>query len=158
MPSDSDHAILWPARHIGEHAYCPRLFYYMQVEGVFVPSSDTEQGRGAHARVDRPSHDPSKAGISTVVPSAASERPGVEPESPQPDPDRPRHVRSLALTSEKLSLTATLDLAEISGEPFRGGTAVPVEYRKGRPKLLDFATDADAEVEPGQQPLARAAP
>lgn len=45
------------------------------------------------------------------------------------DPDRPRSVRSLALTSERLGLTATLDLAEIDGT-----NAVPVEYRKGRPK------------------------
>ena len=80
----------------------------MTVEGVFLPSADTEQGRGVHRRVDRP-----------------SEALAEEPE----DPDRPRSLRSLALTSERLGITATLDLAEIDGM-----TAVPVEYRKGRPK------------------------
>lgn len=35
---------MWPARGVAEHAYCPRLFYYTTVEGVFVPSSDTEEG------------------------------------------------------------------------------------------------------------------
>lgn len=39
---------LWPARNVAEHAYCPRLFYYMQVEGIFVPSSDTEKGVAVH--------------------------------------------------------------------------------------------------------------
>lgn len=115
---------LWPARGVAEHAYCPRLFYYMAVEGVFAPSADTEQGKGIHRRVDRP--------------SAASELP-VEPERPsgreatekldqgESDSDRPRSVRSLALTSKRLGLTATLDVAEINGN-----VAVPVEYRKGR--------------------------
>ncbi|QOJ00747.1 MAG: CRISPR-associated endonuclease Cas1 [Phycisphaeraceae bacterium] len=75
-----------------------------------------------------------------------------------PDPDRPRTVRSLALASHTLALTATLDLAEITGQPFAGGVAVPVEYRKGRPCLLDLVSDTDAELEPGQPTLARAAP
>lgn len=39
---------LWPARNVAEYAYCPRLFYYMQVEGIFVPSSDTEKGVAVH--------------------------------------------------------------------------------------------------------------
>lgn len=102
---------LWPARNVAEHAYCPRLFYYMQVEGIFVPSSDTEKGAAVHRRVDKPS--------AALESSDANEN----------DPNRPKVVRSLALTSESLGLTATLDLAEILGH-----TVVPVEYRKGRPK------------------------
>lgn len=101
---------LWPARNVAEYAYCPRLFYLMQVEGIFVPSSDTEQGVAVHRRVDQP--------------SAAQEK----VDESEADPDRPKTVRSLALTSESLGLTATLDLAEIAGR-----FAVPVEYRKGRP-------------------------
>ncbi|MCZ7664440.1 MAG: CRISPR-associated endonuclease Cas1 [Thermoleophilia bacterium] len=102
---------LWPARNVAEYAYCPRLFYYMHVEGVFLPSDDTEKGHLVHSRVNRP--------------TALRELPGDE----ESDADRPEVVRSLALTSEKLRLTATLDLAEMSG-----AVAVPVEYRKGRPK------------------------
>jgi hypothetical protein len=45
-----DHA-LWPTRGVAEHAYCPRLFYFMTVEGIFAPSADTEQGKGTHRRV-----------------------------------------------------------------------------------------------------------
>lgn len=111
---------LWLARNIAEYVYCPRLFYYMQVEGVFLPSSDTEQGKAVHRRVDRP--------------SAARKK---DNESKQ-DSERPETVRSLVLTSESLKLTATLDLAEISGQ-----TAVPVEYRKGRPKRVTTSSPSD---------------
>jgi CRISPR-associated protein Cas1 len=101
---------LWPARNIAEYAYCPRLFYYMEVEGIHVASADTEQGNRVHRRVDKPSQ----------------ERPDG---SEKPDPTRT--MRSLTLTSAALQLTATMDLVEIDGL-----TAVPVEYRKGRPRRV----------------------
>ncbi|MBE7559547.1 Dna2/Cas4 domain-containing protein [bacterium] len=119
------------ARNVGlEHAYCPRLLR-MQVEGIFVPSSDTEKGVAVHRRVDKPS---------TALETA---------DTGEDDLERPKVVRSLALTSESLGLTATLDLAEISGR-----TAVPVEYRKGRPKHISMgpsASDDCGEME--QTPL-----
>lgn len=138
---------MWPARGVAEHAYCPRLFYYMTVEGVFAPSADTEQGAGVHRRVDRPSMapnpqtggtsgsagrggkpvDPSSNGHAVKTGRRAAT--GDRSEEVDADPDRPKAVRSLALTSERLGLTATLDLAEIEGM-----RAIPVEYRKGRPK------------------------
>ncbi len=96
---------LWPARAVAEYAYCPRLFYLTQVEGIFLPSADTEKGRATHRRVDKPS---------TVKVSGH-------------DDERPRAVRNLSLSSSRLGLTATLDLAEFSGRH-----AVPVEYRKGK--------------------------
>lgn len=121
---------LWPARNVAEHAYCPRLFYYMQVEGIFVPSSDTEKGVAVHRRVDKP--------------SAAHEK----VDESETDPDRPKVVRSLALTSESLGLTATLDLAEISGQ-----VAVPVEYRTGRPKRVSLGPPSDDPGEAEEAPL-----
>lgn len=123
---------LWPARNVAEYAYCPRLFYYMQVEGVFLPSSDTEKGLGVHRRVDRPS----------AVQSDSEEEPA--------EPDRPKVVRSLALASNNLGLTATLDLAEISGQ-----NAVPVEYRKGRPRRAAMAPPPDDPGEAEEPPLSR---
>lgn len=109
---------LWPCRGVAEYAYCPRLFYYMTIEGVFVPSNDTVAGARVHKRVDRPSL--AKKKLATAS----------EDESPQDnlEADRPHTVRSLALTSDRLGLTGTLDLAEIEGQ-----RAVPIEYRKGRP-------------------------
>jgi CRISPR-associated protein Cas1 len=112
---------LWPCRGVAEYAYCPRVFYYMIVEGVFVPSHDTEEGKAVHARADRPSR--------------RSRPPQDE------DPDRPEKVRSLVLTSARLGLTATLDLAEITGQ-----TAVPVEYRKGRPRHAAPSRDAGDDL------------
>lgn len=121
---------LWPARNVAEHAYCPRLFYYMQVEGIFVPSSDTEKGAAVHRRVDKPSAIQEKSGASEV------------------DPERPKVVRSLVLTNESLGLTATFDLAEISGQ-----VAVPVEYRKGRPKRVSVRSPADDCADLEQLPI-----
>jgi len=126
---------MWPARGIAEFAYCPRLFYYMTVEGVFIPSADTEQGVGVHRRVDRPSADPKKPGVATITKDDQPEA-GVTV-----DDDRPKSVRSLVLTSERLGVTATLDLAEITGN-----VAVPVEYRKGRSKRGHTIAEAFDEM------------
>ena len=38
-----------PARMLNEFVYCPRLYYYEHVEGVFVESADTVKGDGACA-------------------------------------------------------------------------------------------------------------
>ena len=46
---------LWPVRNVAEYAYCPRLFYLMQVEGIFIPSADTVKGKSVHRRVDKSS-------------------------------------------------------------------------------------------------------
>jgi len=121
---------LLSTRNVAEHAYCPRLFYYMQVEGIFVPSSDTEKGKAVHRRVDKPSASRKKSDAVDV------------------DPERPKVVRSLALTSESLGLTATLDLAEISGQ-----VAVPVEYRKGCPRRVAVGSPADDYGEMERTPL-----
>lgn len=126
---------MWPCRGVAEHAYCPRLFYYMTVEGVFIPSVDTEQGAGVHSRVDRPSAavEPPKAKKSKKSSKSVEK---LEESGADPEPDRPRAVRSLTLTSERLGLTAKLDLAEIEG-----AVAVPVEYRKGRSRRAGQAAE-----------------
>jgi CRISPR-associated protein Cas1 len=126
---------LWPTRSVSEFAYCPRLFYYIAVEGIFLPSADTEQGDHVHRRIDKPS-------------KAESCEHGDEENG-----DRPKCVRSLALTSAKLNLTATLDLAEINGK-----TAAPVEYRKGRPKYRVMAPPPDDPGEADDPPLNQAEP
>jgi CRISPR-associated protein Cas1 len=131
MPDES----LWSARNIAEYAYCPRLFYYMQVEGIFVASSDTEEGNRVHRRIDRPSRVPEN--------ESANEN----------DESRPRIVRSLALTSQRLGVTATLDLAEVNGQ-----TAVPVEYRKGHPKKQVAVPPPDDPGEAEEPPLSYSEP
>lgn len=103
---------LWPARNVAEFAYCPRLFYLMEVEGIHLANTDTEQGNLVHRRVHHPS--------AQATPSD---------DGKEPDDARPHVARSLTLTSPTLQLTATLDLAELNGS-----VAIPVEYRKGRPR------------------------
>lgn len=118
---------LWPVRNVAEYAYCPRLFYLMEVEGIHLPSADTEQGQAVHRRADR-----------------ISAAPAEDEESA--DADKPKVVRSMTLTSNKLNLTATLDLAEITGN-----VAIPVEYRKGHPKRAVMSPPPD-EVEEAEEP------
>ena len=118
--------LLWPVRNVAEYVYCPRLFYYMQVEGVTVPSHDTEKGLEVHRRVDRPS------AASTIEAGQTSES------------ECPKLVRSLALTSEVLGLTGVLDLAQITGN-----RAVPVEYRKGSSRRAAELSEEEAEASRG---------
>lgn len=137
---------MWPCRGVAEHAYCPRLFYYMTIEGVFVPSADTEQGTATHRRVDRPSR--LRDDASRPISVDQSDRLEVAN-----DDDRPKTLRSLVLTSDRLRLTATLDLVAIEGS-----RAVPIEYRKGRPRRLHGAAQPIDEMLqapksiPGPQP------
>ena len=42
-----------PARMVNEFVYCPRLFFYEWVEGVFRESADTLEGSVQHKRVDK---------------------------------------------------------------------------------------------------------
>jgi CRISPR-associated protein Cas1 len=50
--NDTPHRDPIPARMLNEFVYCPRLFYYEYVEGVFVENADTARGRLLHRRVD----------------------------------------------------------------------------------------------------------
>jgi CRISPR-associated protein Cas1 len=79
----------------------------MEVEGIHIASEDTVAGIAKHKRVDKPSQ--------TTPTQIESEHKATH--------------RSLVLTSERLGLTATIDLVEQAGS-----TAVPIEYRKGSPK------------------------
>ena len=104
---------LLPARMVNEYVYCPRLAYLEWVQGEWVESADTVEGRQVHRRVDR---------RSGKLPSA---REGGEGNA---DAAEERlHVRSLELSSDALGLVARLDLAE-----FEGRRAVPVDYKCGR--------------------------
>src|SRR5229473_1032568 len=80
-----------PARMVNEFAYCPRLFFYEWVEGLFQESVNTVEGSIQHRRVD------AKA---TALPDAAE-----LPES--------IHSRSVTLSSERLRVIAKMDLVEV---------------------------------------------
>ncbi|MDR1657633.1 MAG: CRISPR-associated endonuclease Cas1 [Deltaproteobacteria bacterium] len=108
------------ARNVAEYAYCPRLFYLMQAENQFIPSVDTEIGKIFHKDVDKPSI--------------------ISPQAEKNDYDKPVTVSGLVLSSQKLGVIAVLDLAELDGLK-----AVPIEYRKGRPKKCRMESGGQIE-------------
>ena len=96
-----------PARMVNEFVYCPRLYFYMWVEGLFRESADTVEGSAQHKRVD--------------------EKPAALPEAGQVE--EKLHARSITLSSERLKVIAKLDLVEAEG--FK---ATPVDYKHGAPR------------------------
>lgn len=100
-----------PARMLNEFAYCPRLAYLMWVQGEWAESADTVDGKIKHRRVDQAP----KRGKSEASAAQASE------------PIEKFHTRSVHLTSERLGLTAKIDLVE--GE---GDRVTPVDYKRGK--------------------------
>ena len=100
-----------PARMLNEFVYCPRLFYYEHVEGVFVESADTVKGKALHKRVDKGSGamPPSEAGKSEARnPKSESEKARGESEATSIENQNSKiendtiHSRSVMLGSERL--------------------------------------------------------
>jgi len=100
-----------PARMVNEFVYCPRLFYYEWVDGVFRESTDTVEGLVQHKRVDR-------------------EGKGMPPAGDLGDDKI--HGRSVTLSSEVYHVIAKMDLIE-----FEDKIATPVDYKHGKPRELD---------------------
>ncbi len=128
---------LIPARMLNEFVYCPRLFYYEHVEGVFVENADTVRGASIHKRVDSGKGDlppAAKAGS-----AGAAAEPGLQDPGPGTDMI---HSRSVSLGSETLGVIAKLDLVEVRGTLSGGGQGdlftarevVPVDYKAGAPR------------------------
>lgn len=87
MSQHSDPAAdLLPARMLNEFVYCPRLFYYEHVEGVFLHSADTRRGAEEHKRVDA-----GKGGL----PKAKKHSPAPEPASVSSAADRASETDAL---------------------------------------------------------------
>ena len=100
-----------PARMVNEFAYCPRLFFYEWVEGLFQESVDTVEGAIQHKRVDEKS---------TALPAAES--------LPESAPEITA-ARSVQLSSERLRVIAKMDLVEVED-----GAVTPVDYKHGNPR------------------------
>ncbi|MBI4264132.1 MAG: CRISPR-associated endonuclease Cas1 [Acidobacteria bacterium] len=100
---------------LNEFVYCPRLFFYEWVEGVFAHSADTVEGSLRHEKLGEKTDE-------MPGPGATDER---------------IHARSVTLTSETHGLIATIDLVE--GE---GDRVSPVDYKHGAPRERDGALEA----------------
>ena len=104
-----------PARMVNEFVYCPRLFFYEWVEGVFRESTDTVEGSVQHRRVDR-------------------EGKGMPPAAELGD--EKIHGRSITLSSEQYKVIAKMDLIELEDQ-----AATPVDYKHGKPRERDGALE-----------------
>ena len=104
---------------VNEFVYCPRLFFYEWVEGLFRESADTLEGSAQHKRID--------ARV-TALPEPAQA-------------DEKIHARSVTLSSERLRVIAKLDLVEAEGM-----CATPVDYKHGAPR--EGATNGELEMWP----------
>lgn len=113
------HAIpdLVPTRMVNEILYCERLFFLEWVQGEFADNYFTVDGRAVHKRADRPGG---------KLPAPATSETDREPDA-DPDAPPPYVARSIWLSSERLSLTAKIDVVE--GE--HDGTVTPIEYKRG---------------------------
>ncbi len=121
-------------RMVNEFVYCPRLFYYEVVEGLFVHNPDTLEGAEAHKRVDT-----AKPGMLDAGDTAKAELPPTKRSKKKSDAAKETnagnppggaegsekeasaaaaqeaetiHARSVSLYSAVLNVTAKLDLVE----------------------------------------------
>lgn len=99
---------LVPARMINEVLYCERLMYLEWVQGEWSDNAFTVDGQSVHRRVNE------------------SGKPLREPPADPSEEAPPYVARSVWLSSERLGITAKIDLVEVEG-----GSVVPVEYKRG---------------------------
>ena len=115
-PPAAEDEILVPARMINEWTYCPRLAVLEWARGEWAGNADTTSGRRAHKATEK----------------------GAAPALPPPDDlteDRTLKTRRLLLSSERLGLTAELDILEAED-----GKVVPVDIKTGkRPHVAEGA-------------------
>lgn len=93
---------------VNEWVYCPRLAVLEWGYGEWAGNADTAAGRRAHHATET----------------------GRAPALPAPDAlddDRTLKTRRLLLSSERLGLTAEIDIVEVED-----GTVVPVDIKTGR--------------------------
>jgi CRISPR-associated protein Cas1 len=111
-PGEEDRSLpeYLPARMVNEFVYCPRLFFYEWVEGIFRESADTVEGSQQHKRVDK-------------------EGKGLPAAEEMPDDLK---TRAITLASETYKVIAKIDMLEATD-----GVVVPVDYKRGRPREME---------------------
>jgi CRISP-associated protein Cas1 len=110
FPRQDDLPDYLPARMVNEFVYCPRLFFYEWVEGVFRESADTVEGSVQHKRVDKEGGE-------------------LPPAEEMPDDLK---TQAITLSSERLRVIAKMDVVQIED-----GHARPIDYKRGSPAESD---------------------
>ncbi len=107
LPRQDDLPDYLPARMVNEFVYCPRLFFYEWVEGIFRETADTVEGAVQHRRVDKEGGE-------------------LPPAEELPDDLK---TQAITLSSERLRVIAKMDLVQVED-----GHARPIDYKHGRPR------------------------
>ena len=160
-----------PARMLNEFVYCPRLFFYEHVEGVFVHSADTKRGAAQHERVDSGSGElppPAEGEVRAKPPKKAPETASGNVSIPEPSSDGANapaqesaqpissdviHSRSVMLGSESLGVVAKLDLVEVTVEfpvSSESGCGAAAKESRVRTIPVEYKTGAPREGEEGR--------
>lgn len=132
LPMAGTAPALVPARMINEVLYCERLLHLEWAQGEFADNAFTVEGRAAHKRADQPGgalpEPPRQA-----TPAQSVDRQGDAPAASEPPleaaaEERPYQARTLWLSSERLGITAKIDVVE--GDEH--GRVLPIEYKRGK--------------------------
>jgi CRISPR-associated exonuclease Cas4/CRISPR-associated protein Cas1 len=108
--------ILVPARMVNEWVYCPRLAFLEWAQGEWAPNADTAAGVRAHQ-------------------ATAKGRAPALPEPKAVDDDLSLRTRRVLLSSERLGLTAEIDILDVEN-----GKVTPVDVKVGkRPHVAEGA-------------------
>jgi CRISPR-associated exonuclease Cas4/CRISPR-associated protein Cas1 len=115
-PPATEDDILVPARMVNEWVYCPRLAFLEWAQGEWAPNADTAAGVRAHRATE--------GGRAPPLPAAA-----------EVTEDLTLKTRRLLLSSERLGLTAEIDVLEAED-----GKVTPVDVKVGkRPHVAEGA-------------------
>ncbi len=125
LPLAGEPPSLVPARMINEALYCERLLYLEWAQGEFADNVFTVEGRAVHKRADQPG-----GKLPAPVRPSGEAQPAADSAADETDapPERPYQARTLWLSSERLGITAKIDVVE--GDADRG--VVPIEYKRGK--------------------------
>ena len=153
------------ARMLNEFVYCPRLFYYEFVDRVFRESADTLRGAAIHQRVDsgigalpkakRKSEETREGKNKVANPNIrgdatspcggtgcdSDDGPTTEEAAQKKDPET-IHSRSVQMGSERLGVSAKMDLVESKTDELLAALEVrPVDYKAGAPREGEEANE-----------------
>ncbi len=141
-----------PARMLNELMYCERLMYLEWVQGEFADNVFTVDGRAVHKRADKPGKPLRQARLRTEGEDARdaagvgqrsgseearetirgakeerSESDGADPKGEAGSDERPYQSRAVWLTSERIGITAKIDVVDVEGN-----RVMPIEYKRGK--------------------------
>ncbi len=129
LPIVADSPELVPARMINEVLYCERLFYLEWCQGEFDDNWFTVDGRAVHRRPDKPGGQLPPKPEEAKTKKRKKEEDENEDEVPVELVEPPPYeARSVWLSSERLGITAKIDIVEGDAS----GRVLPIEYKRGK--------------------------